>query len=293
MDLTTYLATRISQIDRCLDELVPPLSLPHHKLFEAARYSLLGSGKRIRPILVLAVCDMLGGDVKKALHPAAAIEMIHTYSLIHDDLPCMDNDDFRRGKPTLHRAFPESHALLAGDFLLTHAFFVLANAPEINSEVKVKLIQLLSEASGGNGMIGGQIQDIESSRHVLNKESMDQMHRAKTGALIEASVGFGAILGGASAKEYETLQRCARAVGLAFQIIDDVIDVTASEDKHGKKVSSDTVNGKQTYATLLGIETARSEAEKLHRFALEELSKLPHDIKLLQALVSYIITRHK
>lgn len=287
MDISTYLNTSSAKIEKTLDALVPVSTSRHQKLFEAARYSLLGPGKRIRPILVLAVCEMTGGNAEHALYPAAAIEMIHTYSLIHDDLPCMDNDDFRRGKPTLHKAFPESHALLAGDFLLTHAFNVLSKAPKLSPELKIELIDLLGKAAGGDGMIGGQLQDIESGLHQLNKTSLDELHRAKTGALIEASVHFGALLGNASAEERKILQQSARNMGLAFQIVDDVLDVT----ENGKKRASDQVNGKQTYATLLGLEKAKAEAEQLHQSALAELRKLPYDTSLFEELVSYIITR--
>lgn len=290
-DLAAYFAARSAEVEKQLDLLVPPSHSPHKQLFAAARYSLLNGGKRIRPILVLAVCEMLQDSYLNALRPAAAIEMIHTYSLIHDDLPCMDNDDFRRGKPTLHKAFSESHALLAGDFLLTHAFFVLANDPDLDAELKVKLIGLLSDSAGGNGMIGGQLQDIEAGTHAMTKETLDGLHRAKTGALIEASVGFGALLGRASDEEYNLLQRWARAIGLAFQIVDDIIDVTASEEKHGKKTASDAINGKQTYATLLGIETAQAEAQRLHEEANQLLKQLPYDTEILQSIAAYLVNR--
>ena len=290
-DLSAYLASRATEIEKQLDILVPQSNAPHKQLFAAARYSLLNGGKRIRPILVLAVCEMLRGNYEKALRPAAAIEMIHTYSLIHDDLPCMDNDDFRRGKPTLHKAFPEAHALLAGDFLLTHAFFVLAHDPDLDAVLKVRLMGLLSEAAGGNGMIGGQVQDIEAGHHAMTKETLDDLHRAKTGALIEVSVGFGALLGGASEEEYALLQRWARSIGLAFQIVDDIIDVTASEEKHGKKTASDAINGKETYATLLGIENAQNEAQKLHEEANLLLKQLPYDTQTLESIADYLVHR--
>jgi geranylgeranyl diphosphate synthase type II len=289
MDISSYLDASAAKIEKTLDTLVPVSTSRHRQLYEAARYSLLGPGKRIRPILVLAVCEMTGGNPEHALYPAAAIEMIHTYSLIHDDLPCMDNDDFRRGKPTLHKAFPESHALLAGDFLLTQAFNVLSKAPTLSPELKIELIDLLGKAAGGDGMIGGQLQDIESGLHQQNKTSLDELHKAKTGALIEASVHFGALLGKASAEERKILQHSARNMGLAFQIVDDVLDVT----ENGKKRASDQVNGKQTYATLMGIEQAKTEAEQLHQNALSELRKLPYDTSLFAGLVTYIITRKK
>lgn len=204
------------RIDQTLDQLIPPTKEP---LFEAAHYSLEG-GKRLRPLLTLAIVETFGQPIEKALHPACALEMIHTYSLIHDDLPCMDDDDFRRGKPSLHKAYPESHAVLTGDFLLTYAFEVLANAPLLSDTQKNRLIAVLALRSGSQGMIGGQVLDIAGGS--TNLEHLLQMHAKKTGALITAACEFGGII--TEQTDLAPFQTIGEYLGLAYQIVDDILD---------------------------------------------------------------------
>ncbi|KAF3361646.1 Farnesyl diphosphate synthase [Chlamydiales bacterium STE3] len=280
--IQTYIKERLPHIEAKLASLVPEESTAHRILSQAARYSLLGGGKRIRPLLTLATVDALGADWQLALTPACAIEMIHTYSLIHDDLPCMDDDDFRRGKPSLHKEYSEGIATLAGDFLLTHAFYVLASDPHLNATQKMKMIQGLSSKAGGSGMIAGQILDIEAERQSIELSSLKNIHSKKTGKLIAAALECGAIA--ASADEHVQKELChfGEEIGLAFQIIDDVIDVTNSEIKHGKKESSDQLNGKTTYVTLLGVEAS----QKLARQHLEASTEILRQLKLEDSILN-------
>lgn len=291
IDLNKYVAVQNKRIEEHLDRLIPEQSTAYNALFRAARYSLLGAGKRLRPILALAVTETLGGDVEAALAPACALEMIHTYSLIHDDLPCMDDDDFRRGKPSLHKVFPEGHAVLAGDFLLTHAFAVLAEAPLLSSEQRIKLVSTLARQSGGDGMIAGQVMDLAAEGKKIDLETLRLIHRNKTGAMIVASLEFGGIVCGASDAYLEILHQFGQDIGLAFQIIDDVLDVTASEKKHGKKIASDLANDKSTYVSLLGLEQSKAMAQALYHTATQKLQQLPCDVSLLIQLADLMIKR--
>lgn len=260
-----------------MSELVPEES---GLVYQAARYSLLSGGKRLRPIIVLATVEALGGSPDSALNPACALEMVHTYSLIHDDLPSMDNDDFRRGKPTLHKVYPESHAILAGDFLLNYAFEVISDAPYLSSDQKIALVKTLAVAGGGQGMIGGQIMDLESSGKNLSIEALRQIYLQKTSALLETAFAFGGIIAKASHQEMEILKKCGSTIGLAFQIIDDTLDAW-----------SDKQNNKTTYASLLGVEQAQALAHDLHKSALALLSQLPYDTGLLEAIAENMIKR--
>lgn len=292
MQLTDYLCETQQLIERKLDHLVPEnASLAFNQLFKAARYALMSGGKRLRPILTLATAEMLGGNIEAALSPACALEMIHTYSLIHDDLPCMDDDDFRRGKPSLHRAFTEGHAVLAGDFLLTYAFEVITKDPLLDSNQKIDLIELLAHSAGSYGMIGGQIMDIEAENQKVGVERLQQIHRLKTGALIMAAIEFGGIIASASSSERATLRRFGNALGLAFQIIDDVIDVTSSMQKHGRTVSSDEINNKCTYVTLLGLEPAKEAAYAHLSKAEKHLEELPFDTSILRDISKRLVLR--
>ena len=290
-DLKSYLELKNPLIDQTLDLLVPDLKVPYQKLFQAARYSLFSGGKRIRPVFAIAACETLGGDGKKALIPACALEMIHTYSMIHDDLPCMDNDDFRRGKPTLHNAFPESHALLAGDFFLTKAFEVLSEAPHLKDDQKLRLISILAKNAGGHGMIGGQILDMEAEEKALDLKEICFIHHCKTGALLSAALQFGGIIADANVSEIEILKKFGEDIGLAFQIIDDILDVTASEVKHGKKMASDINNKKQTYVTIRGIQASKVDADQLFNSALDKLKSLSHPTSLLADLAKFVVER--
>ncbi len=289
MDLKNFLENKRQLIDQQLERLIPSLEASYQSLFAAARYSTLSQGKRIRPILALSVCHALGGDEHSSLLPVCVLELIHTYSMIHDDLPCMDNDDFRRGKPTLHKAFPESLALLTGDFLLTLSFELLANAEHLSDSQKIKLISILAQRSGAHGMIGGQVMDMESTEQSIDIHTLNHIHQLKTGALITASIEFGAILGNANDRQLKVLQQFGHDIGLAFQIIDDIHDVSRSEQKHGKAIASDVLNKKTTYATLMGIEKSHQTAKSLLKSTLKQLDMLSIDTSLMASLAEFIV----
>ncbi len=243
-------------------------------LLDSEKYSLFAGGKRIRPFLVIEFCKLFGGDVKAALPFAAAIEMIHTYSLIHDDLPCMDDDDLRRGRPTNHKVFGYSTALLAGDALLTHAFGVAASNKYVSAEIALEAVATLSEAAGEFGMVGGQIIDLEGETRRLSLEELLKLHSLKTGALIRAAAVMGALAAGCKKNSIEmaaTLEY-ASGIGLCFQVIDDVLDVTASEEKLGKTVGSDCQRNKTTFMSYYTIEEAKKYAAELTAKAVSAIS---------------------
>lgn len=258
---------------------------------DAMDYSLEAGGKRIRPVLVLAFCHMCGGDYRKAAAPAAAIEMIHTFSLIHDDLPCMDNDDFRRGKPSCHKKFGEACAVLAGDALAIRPFQVIAES-ELNDSMKIKLIAELACSSGAEGMIGGQIIDMENEqRSTVNGENLRMMYALKTGRLIKTSCVMGCIAAEASDEQVKNAEEYAHCLGLAFQIIDDILDVTGDEAALGKPIGSDAEENKTTFVTLYGIENAREEAVKLTDKAMKILGRLDNNEFLIE-LTKYLLDRN-
>ncbi len=290
-NFSAYLTTNQQKIEKELAKLVPAKKGKFSQLFEAARYSLLNGGKRLRPLFTLATCECLGGNLEAALTPACVIEMIHTYSLIHDDLPCMDDDDFRRGQPTLHKVYSEGYAVLVGDFLLTDAFRLLTQAPYLNAEQKLDLIQLISSCAGGEGMIGGQMMDIEVQNQPLDLPSLNILHHYKTGCLIQAAVQCGGIVAQANSPTLQILKDFSLKLGLAYQIVDDILDVTMSEVKHGKEVSSDLSNSKTTYATLVGIEGSYKIVQDLLKLALEKLNHLPGNPSLLIELAHLITER--
>ncbi len=258
---------------------------------DAMDYSLEAGGKRIRPVLVLAFCYMCGGDYRKAAAPAAAIEMIHTFSLIHDDLPCMDNDDFRRGKPSCHKKFGEACAVLAGDALAIRPFQVIAES-ELNDSMKIKLIAELACSSGAEGMIGGQIIDMENEqRSTVNGENLRMMYALKTGRLIKTSCVMGCIAAEASDEQVKNAEEYAHCLGLAFQIIDDILDVTGDEAALGKPIGSDAEENKTTFVTLYGIENAREEAVKLTDKAMKILGRFDNNEFLIE-LTKYLLDRN-
>ncbi len=233
-------------------------------VIDAMRYSLEAGGKRIRPVMTLAFCRLFGGDVEAALAPAAAIEMIHTFSLIHDDLPAMDDDDYRRGRKSCHKQFDEATAILAGDALSLHAFTVIAESTALDAMQKTALMQTLAECSGYKGMIGGQIIDMENEQRTdVDVENLRAMCDGKTAALIRCACRMGCIAGGASEQEMQQAERFATCVGLAFQIVDDILDVTSTTETLGKPVGSDVASHKTTFVTLLGIEEAQRLAQSL------------------------------
>ncbi len=282
--------TAQSLIEETLSELIPVTATHYNEIFLAARYSLLGRGKRLRPLLAMVTAEMFGVPMENTVVPACTLEMIHTYSLIHDDLPCMDDDDFRRGKPSLHKAFKEGVAVLAGDYLLTYAFDVLAQAKNLNANQRLELVSVLAKKSGGHGMIAGQIMDIAFSDQ-MSLEILQEIHLKKTGMLIAASLEFGAIIGNATFEERKLLEEFGLKIGLAFQIVDDILDVTASMEKHGREKPSDLINEKTTYVSLLGIEGSKKLAESITKEALHSLEKLPFNTSSLISLAQSLVNR--
>ncbi|MGN0614281.1 MAG: polyprenyl synthetase family protein [Porcipelethomonas sp.] len=259
---------------------------------DAMDYSLEAGGKRIRPVLVQAFCRLCGGDVKKAAAPAAAIEMIHTFSLIHDDLPCMDDDDLRRGKPSCHKRFGEACAVLAGDALAIRPFQIIADDDMLDSETKVRLISELACSSGAEGMIGGQIIDMENEkRETVDEDNLRQMYALKTGRLIRTACVMGCITAGASEAQTSAAIEYAHCLGLAFQIIDDILDVTADEAVLGKPTGSDAEENKTTFVTLFGVEASKKEAELLTKKALEILDGFENS-EFLKCLTEYLLIRN-
>lgn len=250
---------------------------PAAELYRAQRYSLLAGGKRIRPALVLEVCHMLGGSEAAALPFACAVEMIHTYSLIHDDLPCMDNDDMRRGRPTNHKVFGEAYATLAGDGLLTDAFSVCAMNPEVSGDCAAAAVAILSSAAGSHGMVKGQAIDMFGETHVLDERQLVELHTGKTGAMICASVQLGCLAAGISPQDEitERLTLFAQKIGLVFQIIDDILDVTSSNDELGKNVGSDKEKNKTTFMSFFTPTDAKAYADRLTAEAISLISDMP------------------
>lgn len=247
-------------------------------LIEAMNYSLSAGGKRIRPVLVMAFCSAMGADYKKAKAPACAIEMIHTFSLIHDDLPAMDNDDLRRGKPSCHKAYGEAMAILAGDALSVLPFEIIADDTELSAEQKIKIISALAKATGKAGMIGGQVIDMENEqRNDVDEENLRNMYKNKTGQLIAVSCAMGCIVAGADEETINLSAEYGYKLGLAFQIIDDILDVTASTEEIGKPVGSDAEENKTTFVTLYGVEKAQEIADKITAEAMEYLEKTGND----------------
>ena len=288
-----YMQRKIELINRELDGIYAENTALNTTLAKSMNYSLMAGGKRLRPILVMAAADAVGADGEKFLHLATSIEMIHTYSLIHDDLPAMDNDDYRRGKLTNHKVFGDGIAVLAGDALLTLAFEVIADSPNVDTEKKLNVIKEMSHAAGAEGMVGGQVIDLESEGKKINMDTLRKMHSAKTGALFCAAIRSGAILGGATDKQLADLTQYARQFGLAFQITDDILDVTGDEASIGKPVGSDEKNHKSTYVTLGSLESARELAQTAVDEAKKALADFGKEADFLRELVDYLISRKK
>ena len=293
MDLKDYLKQRCQLVDQALERFLPPGGELPASLHGSMRYSVFAGGKRVRPVLMLAACETVGGQVERALPAACAMEMIHTYSLIHDDLPAMDDDDFRRGNPTNHKVYGEATAILAGDALLTEAFILLAGgAPEGDPAARLRVIHEIAHASGSRGMVGGQVVDMESEgKGEIDLATLSYIHTHKTGALIRASVRAGAILGGASEDELAALTRYGDAIGLAFQIADDILDVEGTTEELGKDAGSDQARGKATYPALVGLEASKARAQELVQMALDALERFDQRAEPLRAIASYIVKR--
>lgn len=263
------------------------------RLAESMEYSLMAGGKRLRPILVMAAADAVGARGTDFVQAACGIEMIHTYSLIHDDLPAMDNDDYRRGKLTNHKVFGEALAILAGDALLTQAFEVILRQQGVSAQVLLEVLREMSIAAGPNGMVGGQVIDMLSEGKRISMEELRRMHMGKTGALFRAAIRSGAILGGASEAQLAALTTYADCFGLAFQITDDILDVVGDEDVIGKPVGSDERNEKSTYVTLTSLEEAKKLAADTVQQALEALEIFGDEAKFLRDLVKMLLERNK
>ena len=291
--LTLLLGTYVKSVDAELDRVLPKITLTPSLIHESMRYSIFAGGKRIRPILCLMTAEMLSGNASKiALTQACAIEMIHTYSLIHDDLPAMDNDDLRRGKPTNHKKFDEATAILAGDALLTFAFEHMS-AEIKNPAIALNSINCLSQAIGTKGMIGGQVMDMQGEKNSTPTiDDVNQIHQRKTGALLQASMVLGAIATGADAKTIKIIQEVGAKLGCAFQIADDILDLESSPEKLGKSVKKDIKVNKITYPRVLGIEKSKQKAKELIGEVHQLLLPFGEKADSLKSLANYIIDRN-
>ncbi|HOJ52890.1 MAG TPA: polyprenyl synthetase family protein [Syntrophales bacterium] len=290
----SYLEERKSLIEKTLEATIPLASNERRSVYEAMRYSLLAGGKRIRPILCLASAEAVGGEITSVLPVACAIECIHTYSLIHDDLPAMDNDDFRRGRPTCHRAFGEGLAILAGDALLTEAFAMIAQAGLAHpnkAHMFLRVTKAIAQAAGVEGMVGGQVMDIESEGKGLLFSTLEEMHRLKTGAMIRVSVFSGAYLGGGTEGEISALEEYGGHLGLAFQIADDILNVIGDKNLMGKTTGSDASRGKPTFPSLLGLEESKRKLEEEVLKSLEAISGFDEKADPLRHLATYVMER--
>jgi geranylgeranyl diphosphate synthase type II len=296
MDLRRYLQEKKEMVDSALERYLPKKEELTSNLHKAMQHSLFAGGKRIRPILSIASFEAVGGKGEKIIPFACALEMIHTYSLIHDDLPAIDNDDYRRGKPTCHKAFGEAIAILAGDGLLTEAFKLMTNQPVENhlssdGGVVLGLINEVAQAAGVLGMVGGQVVDIESEGKAVDLRTVQYIHTRKTGAMILASVRVGAKLGGANEEILKALTRYGESLGLAFQIVDDILNVEGEADLMGKKTGSDLSKGKATYPSVLGVEESKKRAKELVRLAVDALKPLGPEADPLREIAHFVAAR--
>ena len=296
MDLKEYLNSKRLEIEKALEALMFPEEGLLAQHMASMRYSLFAGGKRIRPVLCLATAEALHADPTPCLPIACSLECIHTYSLIHDDLPAMDNDDLRRGKPTNHKVFGEAEAILAGDGLLTFAFELLSDSNvsgSLNSNDRIRIIHIIAKAVGSQGMVGGQALDIASEGKAIPFETLQFLHSCKTGALITASVQAGAVIGGASENQFNALTTYGKAIGLAFQIVDDLLDVEGTEEKLGKAVGADVALNKATYPALFGLEETRKKAMYAVDNALAALEGFDDKADYLRELAKYIYYRNR
>jgi geranylgeranyl pyrophosphate synthase len=293
MDFAELLQLRAAQVEGAIDRLLPAASAPSSRLHAAMRYSMQAGGKRLRPVLVLAAHELFGtADAADPLPAAVAVECVHTYSLVHDDLPCMDNDSLRRGRPTAHVAYDEATALLAGDALLTLAFGILSGSYSGRPALAAALVAELADAAGSRRLIGGQMEDLiaEKSLHAT-PEGLEFIHRNKTAAMIEAALVMGGRCGGASSGAVEGLRAAGRELGLAFQIVDDILDATADTATLGKTAGKDAKAGKATYVSVHGLDAARRIARERSDAAIASLRRLPGDTGFLMALAENLVSR--
>jgi geranylgeranyl diphosphate synthase type II len=296
VETAEYLEARRLLVEEALDRYLPPETAEPAIIHRAMRYSVFGGGKRLRPVLVLAAAEAVGGAPEPLLPAAAAMELIHTYSLIHDDLPAMDDDDFRRGRPTSHRVFGEAIAILAGDALLTEAFTLLTSAECVGRHDPQRLLTVIREiaaAAGSQGMVGGQTLDIAAEGRVLDAAALEGVHRHKTGALIRASLRAGALLAGARPAELAAITAYGEAVGLAFQVADDILNVEGEAATTGKAVGSDAARGKATYPALHGLAGAKARADALVAQAIDALAPLDARADPLRGIARFIVERRR
>lgn len=285
------LKSYIKIIDDKLDQYLALKDNPQGIIYEAMRYSVFAGGKRLRPVLILLTCEMCGGDINEVLPFACAFEMIHTYSLIHDDLPAMDNDDLRRGKPTSHKQFGEATAILAGDALLNKAFEVVSQYSGNNSDRAIKAINILAVSSGTEGMIGGQIVDMQSEGRDITLDELRYLHLNKTGAIIRSACKIGAVMSGADSVKIKAVDEFSKNLGIAFQIQDDILDVTGTEAELGKPIGSDAEEGKNTYVSLLGLQKSKDMSEEYSKKAKQALDIFGEKANTLKELTDYLTDR--
>lgn len=294
MDFSAQLSQYVARVEQALETHLPAATTRPQRLHEAMRYSMQAGGKRLRPVLVLAASELFGADKERAVAAAVAIECLHTYSLIHDDLPSMDNDDLRRGRPTAHKAFDEATALLAGDALLTQAFILLSSHYSAEPALANALTRELSDAAGSRRLIGGQMEDLLAEKRAnATSDDLEFIHLNKTAAMIEAALAMGGAIGGASDEQIAQLHTAGRHVGLAFQIIDDVLDATADSATLGKTAGKDAKADKTTFVKLYGLDTSRGLARKHSESAVDALRKVGGNVEFLQALIASMATRIK
>ncbi len=293
MDLEKYIAEKTELVNKGLGELLAGQDEYPQTLHKAMRYSLFAGGKRLRPVLVLAAAEAVGGRAEDALNTACAFECIHTYSLIHDDLPAIDNDDLRRGRATCHKVFGEATAILAGDALLTAAFRMIVESRVLDKEPVLKAAAEVARAAGSTGMIGGQVIDIESEGKEIPFPVLEYIHIHKTGELIRAAIRCGAILGGSSEEDLKRLTHYGEAVGLAFQIADDILDVEGTAEELGKTPGVDEKKGKATYPALIGMVESKKRAQELSGMAIQALADFDEKADPLRAIAGYIVSRKK
>jgi geranylgeranyl diphosphate synthase type II len=291
MELKDYLNATVQRVDRALDDLLPRASTKPSTIHKAMRYSIFAGGKRLRPVLALAAAEVCGGSAENAMHAACAVECIHTYSLIHDDLPCMDDDDLRRGRPTSHKVFGEGIAVLAGDALLTVAFELLAQAPATPRHNTAALVRELAHASGSRWLIAGQVLDLEGEGKSISKAALQFIHESKTAALLTSAIRLGAMSADATPSKLKSLSEFGHSLGLAFQVIDDILDVTQTTEKLGKTAGKDAAVTKATYPALFGLKRSREIATKLTAKALASLSPFGKKAARLRALTESMLVR--
>lgn len=291
MDLTSYLKSKTKRIDAALNRFLPKATAKPSTIHKALRYSIFAGGKRLRPILTLAAAEVCGGTESNALPAACAVECIHTYSLIHDDLPCMDDDDLRRGRPTNHKVFGEGIAILAGDALLTVAFEILASIPLTPRYQTADFLRELAHSAGSRLLIAGQVMDLESEGKTISRSDLRFIHHAKTAALLTASLRLGAMSANASPARLRNLTEFGNSLGLAFQVIDDILDVTQTTEKLGKTAGKDVASTKATYPALFGLEQSRKIARELTNKARAALKPFGTKAALLHALADMLVGR--